>query len=97
MVPETRIELVRVAPHAPQTCVSTISTTPALNAKKYIKTSPFRQVFSVRFFYFSFGFSKREARRDIDGLFGPEFGAAAVGPGYEVKAGVIAAGAQFFV
>ncbi len=30
MVPETRIELVRVAPHAPQTCVSTISTTPAL-------------------------------------------------------------------
>ena len=51
----------------------------------------------MRFFYFSFGFSKREARRDIDGLFGPEFGAAAVGPGYEVQAGVIAAGAQFFV
>ncbi len=30
MVPETRLELVRVAPHAPQTCVSTNSTTPAI-------------------------------------------------------------------
>ena len=49
MVPETRIELVRVAPHAPQTCVSTISTTPALNVGKYIKKSLFSQAFSQKF------------------------------------------------
>ena len=45
MVPETRIELVRVAPHAPQTCVSTISTTPALNIGKYIKKYLISQAF----------------------------------------------------
>ncbi len=38
MVPETRIELVWVAPHAPQTCVSTNSTTPASN--KHLRATP---------------------------------------------------------
>ena len=44
MVPETRIELVWVSPHAPQTCVSTNSTTPADNRIIYTQESHFRQV-----------------------------------------------------